>query len=304
MTAVKHKPNLFVPGAGKSGTSSLHDYLNQHPQISMSTIKEPHFFCHTDYNQHWKSYLDLFDQNNAYRYRGESSTGYMGFPYVIERIKAHSHNPKFIFILRNPIDRIYSHYNWLKSEGFETNSFRRAIRNDQNQTPVFGNMAGIGYKYYYQGGCYGKWLRHYYRVFDKERIHIITTESLAQDRAAVMKRCFRFLGLDNHPVLTTRRFNQTRISINPHLYTLFRYYSILNIPVLGAFYHRFCPQIMKHHIQKGRHWLAALHKQRRGRAYPPMSAADRKWLRAKYQTDVDLLKQITGESLHQWKDFQ
>ena len=73
-------PNLFIPGAGKSGTSSLHKYLNQHPDIYMSKNKEPHFFCHDDFNSKWEAYLQFYQEGIDKRYRGESSTGYMVFP--------------------------------------------------------------------------------------------------------------------------------------------------------------------------------------------------------------------------------
>ena len=94
------KPNLFIPGAGKSGSSSLHNYLKLHPDIYMSELKEPHFFSH-DENYFSKTqtekYYELFKNGKKYKYRGESSTGYMVFPHVIDRIKMDKKKPKFIF---------------------------------------------------------------------------------------------------------------------------------------------------------------------------------------------------------------
>ncbi|HEY9134269.1 MAG TPA: hypothetical protein VIM85_00570, partial [Pseudomonadales bacterium] len=78
-------PNLFIPGSAKSGTSSLHEYLNQHPDISMSSEKEPHFFCIKRNKKEAFEYEKLFE--NEKKYRGESSTGYMVFHGVPERIK-------------------------------------------------------------------------------------------------------------------------------------------------------------------------------------------------------------------------
>ena len=303
MIACDHKPNLFVPGAGKSGTSSLHNYLNQHPAITMSKTKEPHFFCIKNFNDHWEPYLELFNQDSVSKYRGESSTGYMIFPNVIKRIKRYIKEPKFIFILRNPIDRIYSHYNWLWSEGFENNSFRNAVEADQNQEPVFGNMAGIGYKYYYQGGCYGKWLKNYYRVFNSKSIHIVTTESLTENSTVVMNRCFQFLRLPNYQISTQKKLNRTLMLKNPTVYNVLRYGSILNMPVLGAFYYRLLPHLLRENLKKTRYWLAEKYKHRKGHRYIPMSHADRNWLRTKYEEDVNLLKQLTGKSFSEWTDF-
>ncbi len=303
MNACENKPNLFVPGAGKSGTSSLHHYLDQHPAITMSKIKEPHFFCQDTYNSHWEQYLDLFDQNNILKYRGESSTGYMVFPDVIKRIRHHTSEPKFIFILRNPIDRIYSHYNWLWSEGFENNSFRNAVKNDQNQEPVFGNMAGIGYKYYFQCGCYGKWLKNYYRVFNSKSILILTTESLFKNNIAVMNRCFQFLGLPNYQISTPKMLNQTLLLKNPDVYNVLRYGSILNMPVIGALYYHLLPQFLRENLKKARHGFANMYKKRKGHRYSPISNTDRNWLRIKYDEDVNLLKQLTGKLFSEWNDF-
>ena len=96
-------PNLYIPGAGKSGTSSLHEYLGKHPEICMSTIKEPHFWTSPNFKNYTKkdfnNYSKLFEgENNSYR--GESSTGYMCFSEFKPRIKKHyKSSPKFIFIL-------------------------------------------------------------------------------------------------------------------------------------------------------------------------------------------------------------
>ena len=93
-------PNLFIPGAGKSGTSSLHQFLNTHPSISMSTIKEPHFWTNPNYDkyklQDFETYLSLF--NPEIIYRGESSTGYLFFENFIENINTQDvHTFNFLF---------------------------------------------------------------------------------------------------------------------------------------------------------------------------------------------------------------
>ena len=109
MIKEKKYPNLFIPGAAKSGTTSLHELLDLHPNISMSCVKEPHFWTRLEFENFTKkdigNYLSLFDEKKNAKYRGESSTGYMVFPSFIEHLKQHyDSQPKFIFILRNPID--------------------------------------------------------------------------------------------------------------------------------------------------------------------------------------------------------
>ena len=93
-------PNFFIAGAAKSATSSLNDYLRQHSEIYMSEVKEPHFFgWDKAYQKGLDSYAFLFVDGTGFKARGESSTGYMVFPNVIERIKSTISEPCFIFIL-------------------------------------------------------------------------------------------------------------------------------------------------------------------------------------------------------------
>ena len=137
---VKKKPNFFLAGAGKSGTSSLHELLNHHPDISMSTVKEPHYWTNPNFENFTEkdntAYSSLFNDDYNKKYLGESSTGYMLFPNFIERIKTHYEDaPKLIFILRNPITRCYSHYWWLKGIGSESKDGRRAFWKDCDIEP-------------------------------------------------------------------------------------------------------------------------------------------------------------------------
>lgn len=177
-------PNLFIPGAGKSGTSSLHELLNQHPDICMSSVKEPHFWTRPNFKDYTKedidNYLKLFDKKENAKYRGESSTGYMAFPRFINHIKKqYSNQPKFIFILKNPIDRCYSHYWWLKGMGSERKEFIKSVLFDIGIEPIHSSrLPEANYKNYFQFGLYGKWLGKFYANFENVNIKIITFESL------------------------------------------------------------------------------------------------------------------------------
>ena len=112
------KPNLFIPGAAKSGTTPLHNLLNQHPEICMSKVKEPGYWKNENFQEfktiEKQNYLDLFDKSSCKIY-GDSSTAYMYHQYFIKNINNnYKDSPKFIFVLRNPIDRCVSHYWWMK----------------------------------------------------------------------------------------------------------------------------------------------------------------------------------------------
>ena len=137
-------PNLFVPGAAKSGTSSLHEYLNQHPDIFMSNMKEPHFWTSPQKYGNFEWYSSLFEESSTKKYRGESSTGYMVFDHFLDRVTKYVEAPRFIFLLRNPIDRTYSHYRWLKGLGSEKLSFRSALEKDKDTLPSHANALREG----------------------------------------------------------------------------------------------------------------------------------------------------------------
>jgi len=214
-------PNLFIPGAAKSGTSALHTYLNQHPDIYMSKVKEPHFFSHEDrFSKGIREYGKLFEDGKDFPIRGESSTGYMVFPKVIERIQRYIKDPKFIFVLRNPIDRAYSHYWWLRGLGFEKRSFREAILADMNEEPDPENYASRfgNYKYYFQFGCYTKWVRRFLDAFGQNAIHIITTEQLHKAPLSALNICCSFLEINEYEHLDEVISNKTILLKQPYVY--------------------------------------------------------------------------------------
>ena len=108
-------PNLFILGAAKCGTTTLHSYLIAHKEIFMSEIKELGFFV-PEFSYQPKElswYLSLFEQAENYRYIGESSTHYTKVPFydgVAERVYMFAPEARLIYIVRDPIERAISHY--------------------------------------------------------------------------------------------------------------------------------------------------------------------------------------------------
>ena len=147
-------PNLLIVGAAKCGTTSLHNYLNQHPDIFMCSPKEPHFLINKEIGKQrihkgiidLKDYKSLFCEKDHLKYRGESSVMYLSFPELaIKNIKHYLHDDvKIIIMLRNPIERAYSGYQHVKRYNMMENlSFEDALeigeeryRNIKNLTPA------------------------------------------------------------------------------------------------------------------------------------------------------------------------
>lgn len=299
-------PNLYIPGSGKSGTSTLHELLNEHPDICMSTRKEPHFWTDLNFKKYsdddFKKYESLFNKKDSIYY-GESSTGYFCFPEFISRIKDfYTTPPKFIIILRNPIDRIYSHYWWLKGIGSENKGFREAILKDFDIEPDVNNKLTEGnYKSYYQFGLYGKWMTKFINEFGSENIHIITTEDLKTNPLETLNSCFTFLGVNSLESLPEIKNNQTLILKYPTVYKNTKKL-IIKENLIRNTIKIFIP---KRYRQKLRRKLyeTVIDLTNTNKPYPKISVEDRLWLKNLYEKDVKILKEITQLKYNHWKDF-
>src|SRR5215831_9169458 len=110
------KPNFLIAGASKAGTTSLHDYLSQHPNIFMSSFKEPNYFVPNYAYNDWERYLSLFRGARDEKAVGESSTGYLFCEESPAWIKSVLGNVRIIVVLRNPARRAQSLYWWMVRE--------------------------------------------------------------------------------------------------------------------------------------------------------------------------------------------
>jgi hypothetical protein len=286
---VQLKVNLFIPGFGKSGTSSLHVYLNQHPDISMSVIKEPHFFSRRQsFVRGFEHYNTLFESSSNKKYFGESSTTYIGSKIAIDRIKEYVKNPKFIVLVRNPIDRIYSHYTWLYSLGLETLPLREAVLKDMDT--VFDADVDIegNFKNYLFFSKYGTLLSSYISNFGAENIKIITTESLNKDVIGTLNECFEFLKLEKLTSIKEERQNITSLDkIDKTPMFVRKGLSYINDNV-GA----------RNKFDKVVHKLFIVKKKQK-----PLSEDDRVWLKGILNEEIKELKQITKMKFAEWSEF-
>ena len=211
-------PDFIVIGAAKSGTTSLYFYLRQHPSIFMpADIKEPGFFCfagmprpaHPPDNPHpyfWNwavtdvnSYSALFEAATDKQIIGEATPEYL---YLYEKTIANikscygskAKDLKLIVILRDPVDRAWSHYSMARRDRFESLQFEQAA-----DEKVIAQRLRNGWhpSYDYLGfGFYSKAIAAYLREFGKDNVKILLTEDLAANAATVCTDLFRFLGVD------------------------------------------------------------------------------------------------------------
>jgi hypothetical protein len=178
-------PNFVVIGAQKSGTSSLYSYLNSHPQVFMSTPKEPQYFA-TERNwslgQEW--YESLFRDAGEATAVGEASTVYTKHPVhhgVPERMARLIPEARLIYLLRHPVERIRSHYEHLLRLGSESRPLAVAVLED----PKFVNYSSYAFQ-----------IEQYLDWFPRNQMLVVTSEDLRNKRRATLRRVFEFLGID------------------------------------------------------------------------------------------------------------
>lgn len=296
-------PTFFIAGAAKSGTTSLHEYLAQSPDIFMSEIKEPHFFSHDGpYKKGLPSYEKLFEKGRTCLHRGESSTGYMVFKISISRIARHIRSPKFIFLLRNPVDRAYSHYNYLKGMGFETRSFQAAFCADMHEVPSRRNWAGVCYKYYYQFGCYGSLLERFVQRFGRNSIHILTTERLKRQPLESVNSCLEFLDAPLLAGITVVQSNRTLDLTHKKTFGCFLVGRrlIKEMPLKQVI----PKNIREMYTRAARRTTNAFLSSGKLMQTDPISPADRLFVSTLYGKEYERLKRIMGSSFQEWEgDF-
>ena len=139
------QPNLFIVGAAKAGTTSLWRALGEHPEVFMSPLKEPHFFSGVMPRREWAAHLPtvttqaeyehLFNAAGPARYLGDASTSYLwSGSRAAEAIWRHNPRARIIAVLRDPVDRAYSHYWNDAREGLESRSFEGALADELDRT--------------------------------------------------------------------------------------------------------------------------------------------------------------------------
>jgi Sulfotransferase family len=201
-------PNFIIIGAAKAGTSSIFQYMGQHPEIFTSTPKEPSFFLFDFVVPEFKgpgddtfyrtviadpeAYAALFDKAHSAKAVGEASTNYLHDESAAQRIYKRLPEVKLIVVLRNPVERAYSHYWMYRLAGRETESFGRAL--DQEEVRRSSNW-GSGWQYA-RTGCYAEHIGRYLSFFPRERLLITLYEDFERDSTSFMKRIFQFLEVD------------------------------------------------------------------------------------------------------------
>lgn len=293
-------PEFLVIGAAKSGTTSLYEYLRQHPQVFMSPIKETNFFAlngkkpafagpDRDFFNHesiyrLEDYERLFDGRTEEIVAGEASPRYLFTSGTARRIRNFIPEAKLVAILRNPIDRAFSAFSMRKRDGWETcKTFEDAILQEEKRLKE-GWASGI----YLQRGYYGRQLNEYYRVFPREQICVLLYDRMRDDLEGLLTRLFRFIAVDEKFQPDTRQhYNPSGIIKNPVLRLVWtRTHSVQNVlrPLM--------PKPVRQAVSR---YFIGLEKEKLS-----LFPETRRMLIDVYRDDILKLEDLIEEDLSQW----
>ena len=207
-------PNLLIVGAAKSGTTSLHNYLNQHPDIFMSKHKEPHFLINNEIGlsripkgiNKINDYSNLFLNSENYQYRGESSAMYLQFPEIaIKNIKKYlDKQVKIIIMLRNPVDRAFSGYQHVKRYNTDEDlEFQNAI--DQCEDRYIKNTKMTPASRYINIGMYHDFVTKFTKNFVNQT-HVIIYDDFIRNTDEELDKVFGFLQIEKIKINTSKQY--------------------------------------------------------------------------------------------------
>jgi len=219
-------PNIFILGAAKSGTTSLHNFLNKYADVCMANPKEP-FFFESEYEKGLDYYKKkYFAHYNNEKYIGDSRHRNLFLPFVPQRIYDVNKNAKFIIILRNPIDRTFSHWWHFYSRGIEKKSFYKKIQEeiklyDEGVIDDFfskpdvykDNLMPYGeanHTSYVLSSLYVEQIERYFKLFKKEQFFIIDFDEFRINDKSVLAEMLTWLFGEEREVLEFEKDNTAK----------------------------------------------------------------------------------------------
>jgi Sulfotransferase domain len=188
--------DFIVAGAQKCGTTALHYQMEKHPQIALPDREELHFFDDEERFAKAVNYQELHDKFCPSRaiVAGESTPAYLYWRPAIERIWNYSKDIKLIILLRNPIDRAFSHWNMQRERGYDTLDFLDAIKAEQSRQSETAPLQSRRFSYVGRS-LYGEQLERVFKYFPREQVQIVRSEELRNDFSKAINSIFTFIGV-------------------------------------------------------------------------------------------------------------
>lgn len=301
------RPDFLVIGAPKAGSTALHAALELHPELYLSTPKEPKFFltgerppslsgqrgpgdAHSAREWIWRrsDYEALFDAAPPGTLRGESTPFYLWDRAAHRRIHAYVPDVKLIAVIRDPVERAYSNWTHLWCDGLETErNFLTACAREPYRA-----LAGYApFWRYLELGKYGAQLQRLFAVFPREQVYVLRYRQLVDDPAATLDKIASFLGVTPGLVDAIPHSNLSGWADDSRPNRALR-----RIIRGGAYLGAYAPPQAWRTVE--RPLTRAL--RRGGAQRPQLSVDDRRQLLPHFRDDIELLEDLLGESFQEW----
>jgi len=205
---IPRRPDLFIVGAPKAGTTSLYEYLKGHPQVYMSPVKEPFYFApdvvvgprtRFRHDRDEDGYLALFAEARDETRLGEASTNYLASRVAPSLIRQFQPAARIVAMLRNPVEMIHALHNERVSHGVEPiTDFAAALAADADRIEgrrLPDGTTSLG-AVYVDTGRYGEQLARWIEEFGRDRVHVMIFDDFVADTAGSFRRLLEFLEVD------------------------------------------------------------------------------------------------------------
>ncbi len=295
-------PDWIHIGSGKSGSTSLANYLRQHPQLFVSPVKEPRHFLspgrppaftgpsdeeRVNVPLVWDpvAYAELFAGRRPGQLAGEASQTYLCWSDAPAAIRAHNPDTRIVAVLRQPADRAFSAWSAHRRDGFETlKTFEEAAAAEEDR--IAEGYAPIWW--YVERGWYGRALSRWYEHFPADQIRVWIYEDIRRDLAGLVRELCEFLGVD--PTVKLEMDKAHNVSLVPRSNRLDTF---VTRPTSAR-------RAMGRIVPKS--WRAPLASRvlavnRRRLTFDPTTRRD---LTRRYEPDIGVLSGLIGRDLSSW----
>ena len=201
-------PGFLVIGTKRGGSTSLYEYLIRHPEVAGCLLRKGSHYFDVNFSRGWSWYRSVFPLSRGRGRRavtGEASPYYMFHPLAPRRIAAALPEARLIAVLRDPVDRAWSHYQYELRRGSESLPFQEALELEPERLageaermraePGYSSPAHRHFSYLARGR-YAEQLERLYALVPPSRVLVLQSEALFADPAAELQRVWRFLGLE------------------------------------------------------------------------------------------------------------
>jgi hypothetical protein len=301
----ERKPDVFIVGAPKCGTSAMHQYLAAHDEIYMAK-KEMHAFG-SDlrfgpqfYRRNLQEYLAEFDARNGERRAGEASVWYLYSTQAAAEIHAFNPDARIIIMLREPVEMLYSLYSQFRFDGNEhlktfeealaAEEDRRAGRCIKRQTYL---AQGLVYR---DTARYTAQIRRYFDVFGRDRVHVVIYDDLLADVRTTYRSTLDFLGVDSTRIRTDFQVINGNKAVKHSTVRGFLNDPLVRSTAVAVGRRLPRPVFAALHDLERRIWKLNSRSEKR----PPLAPEVRAQLQREFAPEVERLSELLGRDLTHW----